>query len=97
MNTSLKGQRQYQQNMMGAKELFTRLQAQFTPEQAKEIESFLQAGEPKLALEFTVDAIVENDTPLTVTTFKLAEELSLAMDSDRGIDYIRRLIDEQRE
>jgi hypothetical protein len=92
MSMTLKNLQQYQQNMMGAKDLFARLRAQFTTAQAEEIESFLHAGDPKLALEFTVDAIVENDTPLTVATFKLAEELSRAMDSDRSIDYIRKLI-----
>lgn len=82
----------YEDNLRGAEALLAQVREGLTATQVAEVESFLSAGEPKMALEFTIDFIVENDTPLSAATFAFAEALAHGMGTKRGLHYIRNLV-----
>lgn len=71
-------------------ELLDLTRADLKPGEVQQVVSSLGAGEWRLALEFLLDAIVEEDVLLQRETFTRVEALAAALNTDRGMGYVRK-------
>jgi hypothetical protein len=63
-----------------------------TPAQKAEIEDDISNGELRLAAEFMVDFIANNDSSISPKTFHLIEDLMAELKSNRSYAYLKNLI-----
>ena len=69
--------------------LLVTAQPNLTPAEARQMKSFLDVGEPRLALEFLFDFLVETDNPVTRHLCEMLAHAEAVLGTDRGLDYIR--------
>lgn len=72
--------------------LLAQVKGLLRPTQIEEIEGFLSQGDVRLALEFCVDFLLENQQPLTHQIVDQAVGLVADLRSDRGAEFLRKLV-----
>lgn len=77
---------------VGRRQALTRLvdtlRSLLKPGQAEQVMTCLGAGEWRLALEFLLDYIIDEEIPVSSATFAEIDALGRALGTDRGIAYI---------
>ena len=63
-----------------------------TPAQKTGVNEFISNNELRLAVEFIVDFISENDSLISSEAFRLVEELMVDLKSDRSYTHLRSLV-----
>jgi hypothetical protein len=73
-------------------ELLALVSIGLTPAQKAEVEDDILNGELRLAAEFMVDFIADNDSSISPKTFHLIEDLMAELKSNRSYAYLKNLI-----